>query len=292
MSATDDEFGPDTPEQHSAPEAGELQLRKALSMMNDLEPPRDDLFVQRAVIRGRARTSRRRSAVFGAAAALLVVGGVGTAWVAGHSASQTTASAGSAAEAPKAVSGADGGSGDSPQSLRGTDSAGGSEVAPAREASTWFGTVTSPQTAAFETVAETLVTRWPDTFSGAYAADAAGSHIVVTVTRHDPTLEALVKGAMPSAGDVEFAVVKHSYAEKSRVLQEIGNERETWRTKGVQIVGLSMDARTDTVTVLADEGASHGLVAQRYGDLVRVVPSTPVPAGKLPDGSTLPTLQR
>ncbi|MGO4595991.1 hypothetical protein [Terrabacter sp. 2RAF25] len=291
MSATDDELGPDTPEQRSAPEAGELQLRKALSTMNDLEPPRDDLFAQRAIIRGRARTSRRRSTVFGAAAALLVVAGAGTAWVAGHSASQTTASAGSAAEAPKAVSGA-GGSGRSPQSLRGTDSAGGPEVAPARDPSTWFGTVTSRQTAAFESVVETLVTRWPDTFSGAYAADAAGSRVVVTVTGHDPTLEALVRGAMPAAGDVEFVVVKHSYAEKSRVLQEIGNERETWRAKGVQILGLSMDARTDTVTVLTDGGGAPGQLARRYGDLVRVVPSTPVPAGKLPDGSTLPTLQR
>ena len=39
MSATDDEFGPDAPEQRPAPEVGELQLRKALSTMNDLEPP-------------------------------------------------------------------------------------------------------------------------------------------------------------------------------------------------------------------------------------------------------------
>jgi len=41
MSDVHDESGPDpldTPEQGSAPEAGELQLGKALSTMNDLEP--------------------------------------------------------------------------------------------------------------------------------------------------------------------------------------------------------------------------------------------------------------
>lgn len=300
MSATDDGFGPDTPEQRSAPEAGELQLRKALSTMNDLEPPRDDLFVQRALIRGRARTSRRRNTVLGAAAALVVVGAVGTAWVTNQSASTTTASAGSAAEAPKDVTGAargsDDGSGNTPQSLRESGGADGPAVAPSvapeRDASTWFGTLATPQTAAFDTVEQQLVTRWPDVFSGAYAADATGTRLVVTVTRHDPTLESFVRGAMPSPGDVDFVVVKHSYAEKARVQQEIGNEREAWRTKGVQVLGLSLDARTDTVVVLADEGSSPGLLTQRYGDLVRVVQSTAVPTGKLPDGSTLPPLQR
>ncbi len=303
MSDVHGESGPDpreTPEQRSAPEAGELQLRKALSTMNDLEPPRDDLFVQRALLRGRARTSRRRNAVLGAAAALVVVGAVGTAWMANQSASSTTASAGSAAEAPKGVrgagSGADNDSGSTPQPLDNTGSSGRevapSVVPPARDLSTWFGTLATPQTAAFDSVEQQLETRWADVFSGAYAADATGARLVVTVTRHDPELEAVVRGAMPSPGDVDFVVVKHSYAEKARVRQQIGSERESWRAKGVEVLGLSIDARTDTVVVLADEGSSPGLLAQRYGDLVRVVPSTAVPTGKLPDGSTLPTLQR
>lgn len=300
MSATDDGLGPDTPEQRSGPEAGELQLRKALSTMNDLEPPRDDLFVQRALIRGRARTSRRRNTVLGTAAALVVVGAVGTAWMANHSASPSTASAGSAASAPKDLTGAAGGSengsGGTPQPLGNTGGVGRevapSVVPPARETSTWFGTLSSPQTMSFDTVEQQLVTRWADVFSGAYAADASASHLVVTVTRHDPTLESLVRGAMPSPGDVTFVVVEHSYAEKARVLQEIGSEREAWRSKGVDVVGLSMDARADVVVVLADEGASPGLLAQRYGDLIRVVPSSAVPTDKLPDGSTLPPLQR
>ncbi|MFM6850100.1 MAG: hypothetical protein ACKOVB_13475 [Terrabacter sp.] len=297
MSDLHDESGPDpwdTPEQRSGPEAGELQLRKALSTMNDLQPPRDDLFAQRALLRGRARTSRRRNTVLGAAAALVVVGAVGTAWVTNQSASSSTATAGSAAEAPKVVE--DSGSGSGPQSLRGTDGASAPAVAPSvvseRDLSTWFGSLTTPQTAAFDTVEQQLVTHWADIFSGAYAADVSGSHLVVTVTRHDPDLEALVSGAMPSPEDVDFVVVKHSYAQKARVLQEIGNEREAWRAKGVQVLGLSMDARSDTVVVLADEDGSPGLLAQRYGDLVRVAPSTAVPPGKLPDGSTLPTLQR
>jgi hypothetical protein len=201
--------------------------------------------------------------------------------------------------APEAVSGGDLGSG-TPQVQRGTDGtddAGGqkgapSGVPPAREASRWFGTVTSPQTVAFDTVEQQLVTRWPAVFSGAYAADPTASRIVVTVTRHDPTLEALVRGAMPSPGDVDFVVVRHSYAEKARVLQQVGSERDAWRAKGVQVLGLAMDARDDAVVVLADEGSSPGLLARRYGDLVRVVPSTAIPTGKLPDGSTLPPLQR
>ena len=43
---------------------------------------------------------------------------------------------------------------------------------------------------------------------------------------------------------------------------------------------------------MADEGSSSGLIAQQYGDIVRVVPSTRTPPGKLPDGSTLPPLQQ
>ncbi|MCU1538335.1 MAG: hypothetical protein JWP82_2686, partial [Humibacillus sp.] len=62
-------------------EDGERRLRKALGTVDDLEPPRDDLFVQRALLRGRARTARRRTSVLGAAAAVVVVGAVGGAWV-------------------------------------------------------------------------------------------------------------------------------------------------------------------------------------------------------------------
>ena len=36
---------------------------------------------------------------------------------------------------------------------------------------------------------------------------------------------------------------------------------------------MTQDARSDRVVVLADEGSSPGLIAQQYGDIVRVVPS-------------------
>ena len=300
MSATDDEFGPGTPEPRPAPEPGEQQLRKALSTMNELEPPRDDLFVERAVIRGRARTSRRRSTVLGAAAALLVVGGVGTAWVAGNATSSPTSSAGSAAEAARDASGGPGNgpvtpAAGGPTSVLGTGRATGQEVKPnvpaVRDASPWFGLLATPQTAAFDTVEQTLTSRWAQVFSGAYAADA-GSHIVVAVTRHDPDLEALVAGAMPSPGDVRFVLARHTYAEKARVLQQLTAERDVWRAKGVDILNITMDGRADTVVVVADEHASPGLLAQRFGDLVRVLPPTAVPTGKLPGGTPLPTLQR
>ena len=62
----------DDPTRPSATEDGEQRLRKVLGTVDDLEPPRDDLFMQRALLRGRARTSRRRSAMLGAAAAVVV----------------------------------------------------------------------------------------------------------------------------------------------------------------------------------------------------------------------------
>jgi hypothetical protein len=303
MSATDDEFGPETPEQRPAPEAGELQLRKALSTMNDLEPPRDDLFAQRAIIRGRARTSRRRSTLLGAAAALVVVGAVGGTWLANHGASSSSAGT-SAASAPELQRDSSGGAGSDTGSGNGLKATGGPEterpsavslppgVSPVDGGSMWLAGYSTPQARAFTALEATLAGQWSDVFSGAYAADADGSRIAVAVTRHDSALESLVTGAMPSPSDVDFVLAKHSYGEKARVLREIDAARANWRAKGVQIIGLSLDGRSDQVVVLADEGRSAGLVAQQYGDLVRVVPTVAGPPGKLPDGSTLPTLQQ
>jgi hypothetical protein len=284
--------------QGAAPEEGELQLRKALSTMNDLEPPRDDLFAQRALMRGRARTSRRRSTLLGAAAAVVVAGAVGGTWVAtNHGASTSSASAGSAPEVQKdsSASGTDSGA-RSPQSLSGSATPGGPGVAPsvpsARDTNQWFGTLSTRQTNAFDAIEPTVASRWPDVFSGAYAVDAAGARVAVVVTRHDPDLEAFVASAMPSRTDVDFVVMSHSLAEKQKVAKEIVDQRMLWRSKGIEIIAVTQDARSDRVVVMADEGSSPGLIAQQYGDIVRVVPSTPTAPGKLPDGSTLPPLQR
>lgn len=282
----------------TAPEEGELQLRKALSTMNDLEPPRDDLFAQRALMRGRARTSRRRSALLGAAAAVVVVGAVGGTWLAGsHGGSSSATSAGSAEVMKDSSSSAGAGDGArSPQSLSGHGAAGSPGVAPsvppARDTTRWFGTLSTPQTTAFTAVEPTVASRWPDVFSGAYAVDAAGARVAVVVTRHDPALEDLVTRAMPSPTDVEFVVMSHTLAEKEKVAKEIVDQRMLWRSKGIEIIAVTQDARADQVVVMADEGSSPGLIAQQYGDIVRVVPSTQTAPGKLPDGSTLPTLQQ
>lgn len=278
----------------AAPEEGELQLRKALSTMNDLEPPRDDLFAQRALMRGRARTSRRRSTLLGAAAAVVVVGAVGGAWVSlGRGASSTTASTGSA-EVQKDSSGStvQGNGSRSPQSLSGNGAGAVPSVPPARDTTRWFGTLSTPQTNAFTAIDPVVASRWPQVFSGAYAVDAAGARVAVAVTRHDPALEAFVARAMPSPTDVDFVVMSHSLQEKERVAKEIVDQRILWRSKGVQIIAVTQDARTDQVVVMADEGASPGLIEQQYGDIVRVVPSTRTAPGKLPDGSTLPPLQQ
>ena len=98
--------------------------------------------------------------------------------------------------------------------------------------------------------------------------------------------------AMPAAGDVDFVVVAHSYAEKQRVAREIESQKLLWRSRGVEVLGTMLDGRSDQVVVYADEGSATGLIAQQYGDIVRVVPSLAGPPGKLPDGTTLPTLHQ
>lgn len=151
-----------------------MRLRKALSTMNDLEPPRDDLFAQRALMRGRARTSRRRSTLLGAAAALVVVGAVGGSWMAlsqgGGSAS--SASAGSAPEVMKDATGSAGADNGArgPATLSGSEAPTGVDLVPsappARDSTRWFGTLSTLQTNAFDAVEPTVAARWPDVFSG------------------------------------------------------------------------------------------------------------------------------
>lgn len=283
---------------------GEEQLRKALGTVNDLEPPRDDLFVQRALMRGRARTARRRSVVLGAAAALVVVGavGAGTWLVQRETVGTSTASAGSAPErANDSASGA-GKGGPSAQGLvspepsapstGATGVLGALGVPPAGDASRWFAGAPTAQTSAFEAIEPQLVATYPDVFSGAYAADASNAHIVVALTRPDATVQSLVRGVMPSAGDVSFVTAEHSIAQKERLVAQIGADSPAWRAAGVTVLGIRLDGRTDRVVVTADEGPSPGWLAARYGPLVTVVPAVAAPGGKLPDGSTLPTLQK
>jgi hypothetical protein len=275
-----------------APEPGELQLRKALSAMNDLEPPRDDLFAQRALMRGRARTSRRRSTLLGAAAAVLVVGAVGGTWVA---ATQGSSSNSASSDAAQTAAGSSAGSG-SGESLRGAAPPAAPGAAPsvpsARDATRWFGTLSTRQTNAFDAVEPTVAARWPDVFSGAYAVTKAGDRVAVAVTWHDPALETFVAGAMPAPTDVEFVIRSHPFTEKQRIEQEIVAERNLWREKGVDVVSVAQDGRADQVVVVVAEGSDSAMVTQRYGDVVRVVLASPSSSGKLPDGRTFPPLQR
>ncbi|GAA2160258.1 hypothetical protein FHX52_3041 [Humibacillus xanthopallidus] len=288
------------------PEDGGDRLRKVLGAVDDLEPPRDDLFAQRALLRGRARTSRRRNGLLGAAAAVVVVGAVGGAWVVGQQGAGSSTSAGSAME-ERAVSdaaGADKGAatgGDTGAGLLPTSLPTGIPTAPslpsapggvsgAQDGSAWFTGPTTPQRTAFETVEPRLVTEFADVFAGAYAAGDGTDRIVVTVTRTDPALEALVTDAMPSPGDVEFRTVTHSYAAKRAVLDQIVADAPQWRAQGVDITGVRIDGRSDRVVVAAVEGLDPGVLARHYGpDLVSV--EVAADTGKLPDG-TLSTPQR
>jgi hypothetical protein len=306
---TDDPTRLPTPEPDQ-PEDGGHRLRKVLGAVDDLEPPRDDLFVQRALLRGRARTSRRRNAVFGAAAALVVVGAVGGAWVVGQQGGGASTSAGSAVQERAVDSAAEGGpglmtdsggvgaptTGPPPTSLpTGIPTSPALPSGPpdqpgARDGSAWFAGPTTPQRTAFESVEPRLVAEFADVFGGAYAAGDGTGRIVVTVTRRDPALEALVSAAMPSPGDVEFATVANSYAAKRAVADQIVTDAPQWRARGVDITGVRIDGRSDRVVVAAVEGLTPGVLARHYGPglvSVEVVADT----GKLPDG-TISTPQR
>lgn len=292
--------GPDRPDRPDQLEDGGNRLRKALGAVDDLEPPRDDLFTQRALLRGRARTSRRRNALLGAAAAVVVVGAVGGAWVVGQQGAGSSTSAGSAMEeravsgpagADKgAATGSDNGAGPATATLpTGIPTAPVLPSAPggvpgAQDGSAWFTGPTTPQRTAFETVEPRLVTEFADVFAGAYAAGDGTDRIVVTVTRTDPALEALVTAAMPSPGDVEFRTVTNSYAVKRAVLDQIVADAPQWRAQGVDITGVRIDARSDRVVVAAVEGLTPGVLARHYGpDLVSV--EVAADTGKLPDGT-------
>jgi hypothetical protein len=274
------------------PEPAELQLRKALATMNDLQPPRDDLFVQRVVNRGRAATARRRSVLLRAAAAVVVVGAAGGTWYAASHVLESSGVSASAGSAPEAATDSGAKTGRTPGELAQGNGSNGSVSAPAlRDSTTWFEGPATAQTRAFEAIEPTLVSRWPDVFSGAYASDPTNTHLVVALTRPDSALESFVTRAMPSPTDVEFATASHSFAQKDQLAQQVLRDAPSWRSQGVQILGVHQDGRADQVVVLADEGSSPGALVRRYGDLIRVVPSTAVPTGSAPGGSTLPTVQ-
>ena len=282
---------------------GGHRLRKVLGAVDDLEPPRDDLFVQRALLRGRARTSRRRNSVLGAAAALVVVGAVGGAWVVGQQGGGSSSSAGSAMQ-ERAVSGASGQDGatgnDNGLGLAPTSLPTGipTTVLPsapptvpgAKDGSAWFTGPTTPQRVAFESVEPRLVSEFADVFAGAYAAGDGTDRIVVTVTRSDPALEALVTGAMPSPGDVQFVTVANSYAVKRAVLDQIVADAPQWRAQGVDITGVRIDSRSDRVVVSAVEGLTPGVLARHYGPSLVTV-EVAADTGKVPVG-TVSTPQR
>jgi hypothetical protein len=282
----------------SGPDSAETQLRKVLAMTNGLEPPRDDLFAQRALQRGRARTARRRNVVFGAAAAVLAVGALGGTWALvtrGASSSQSASSAGGEARMESDSGSTALGNGPTSQALGvptlPTPALGSPSVPsmpPAREPSVFFGTLTTPATTTFDAVAPTVAGRWPGVFAGAYADDPTGTRVVVTVTRDDSDLEAYVRSVMPT-DSVRFELATYTWAEKVQVAERVRADAQEWATDGVRILAVQVDSRSDRVVVTADEGTERGAVARRYGEVVRVVAATAAPT--LPNGATLPTLQ-
>jgi hypothetical protein len=264
------------------PEQSEQQLRSVLGTMNDLQPPTDELFVQRAVIRGRARTSRRRNGVMGAAAALVLVAGGGGIWLLQDGLEMpTSSSAGSAAEGatPLYSPGVDARSDDTPPPE--------APLVPPQRAPSWFVGPMTPQRSAIDSLAPTLTTTWAATFSGVYAADPSNTSVVVALTRRDAALEALVTGAMPAPDDVDFVVVQHSYADKAALVDRIWAESAALQRDGILIVSVDQDFKADRVVVAAAGADVVDRLTSRYGpDWVTV---TAVPKG--PEGAPS-TIQR
>ena len=266
----------------------EQQLRKALDAANDLEPPADELFVQRALQRGRARTARRRRSFVGAAAGVALVSVLGGTWLSAQQfGASTVTQGGSAGELASPASGGSR-SGDAAMG----ESAPAQAATPPKDGSGWLTGRDSPQRAALDELAPTLSLTYPDVFGGAYATDAANTHLVVTVTRHDAGLEALVTSSMPSPGDVTFVVVANTAVRKQEVAARAAREAPEWLAKGVAIVGVRPDARADRVLVTVREAAAVSLVEQRYGsDIVRAVVGVGPPLGGTLTDPGLPTPQ-
>lgn len=266
------------------------QLRKALSAANDLEPPTDELFAQRALQRGRARAARRRNAIVGAAAGLaLVVLGGGT-WLVGQSVQGGVST--SAGSAERMV--------DSGSPALGTAAAGGADeaptvtgVSPARDESVWLAGAVTPQRSAFDALVPTLTTAYPDVFGGAYATDESNTHIVVTLTRREAALERLVTASMPSPQDVRFAVVTNTAVSKLKVAAQVRADARGWMGKGLPIADVRLDARADRVVVTVLSGNAVRVVEDHYGPgIVRAEVGTGAPLGVPPTGATLPTPQQ
>lgn len=262
----------------------EQQLQKALSAANDLEPPADELFAQRALQRGRARTARRRNAIVGAAAGVALVGVLGGTWLAGEGARQDSSmsagsageraedSAGGAASAQSAPEAADGGT--APVEVPGQPGV------LARHTSGWVTGRVTEQTAALEELVPMLTLTYADTFGGAYATDATNTHIVVTLTERNPELEALVGSLMPEPTDVTFEVVEHTAVRKLEVAAQVTGDATQWRAKGVTIVAVRLDARADRVVVVVREPDGATAIEERYGkDIVRAEVGSGPPLG-------------
>jgi hypothetical protein len=269
----------------------EHRLRKALGAVNDLEPPRDDLFVERATSRGRARAHRRRSWVVGAAAAVVIVGGLGGTWVAGHQGQGMSASSAGAPEVASAQS--DGSAARVPTPALSTAPVAPHEMPPARDLSGWFTGPMTPLRAAVEQLAPTLEARHPEVFAGAYAADAGNTRIVLCVTRSDAALEALVRSSLPAGSDVEYRTVAHSIRELRNAVARVESARISLQAQGATVLETRLDARTNRV-VVTTTGDDHGRVAALAGvDVVTVVVDTSHTSGQmLPGGSTVGPLQR
>lgn len=255
----------------------EQQLQKALSAANDLEPPTDDLFAERALQRGRARTARRRNALVGAAAGVALVAVLGGTWMVQSGTQGVSTSAGARAQSAEDSAGGAGG----PEVGLGATGAGsatptgpvevpGQPGVLARNSSGWVSGRVTEQTAALEELVPTLSLNFPDVFGGAYATDASNTHIVVTLTRHHAELEALVSSLMPDPSNVSFEIVKNTALRKQEVAAKVVADAPQWRAKGITIVAVRLDAKADRVTVVVREKDGVSAIEQEYGtDIVR-----------------------
>lgn len=276
------------------PDQSEQQLRRALSTMNDLQPPTDELFVQRAIVRGRARTYRRRNVLAGAAAAFILVAGGGGVWVLqnGPAGRSATTQAGSAPEAQYDSKAGAPNPAVAPNGPSAPTTPAGVGALGSRDGGLFVGPMT-PARAAFESLVPELTTTWASTFSGAWATDETNEHLVVALTQHDSELERWISANVRDASAVEYVLAAHSYADKTALADRIRGEYAALASEGIVVESVAQDYRADRVVIVAHGPAVAQRLADRYGaDWVTVTSLAEAPSGKLPDGSTLPTLER
>lgn len=259
----------------------EARLRKALSGVNELEPPPDDLFVDRAVSRGRAKAhqTHRGWLVAAGAAGVLAVGGGGW-WLSTHGGGGSMpSSAAGAWSSPadsavrEAVTGlaadAPNGGGSAPSTSAPVSPTTGTPEAPTTPVAVptgeqFFTPFDGPPSArqSIDPALEYLLSEQRDSFVGAWVGDGG---IVLAFTRADPSAQEQVRALAAPGTQLTFTTGRFSVAEQGALMQRVASDVATWASKGVSIQSIANDPRTGQLVLSGTPAAAQADLDARYG---------------------------